>query len=345
MLKKTNSLKTWKKIIVSLLVFPLLIILCIWVAFQVSPLPGVLLIEKAFSKTEPITDQSRFEQASKNVKSIRDIEYTSNYKNNTADIFYKDGAEYAPTIFWIHGGGFVAGDKSGSEEFATYLVEATGYTVVSVNYEKAPSAKYPSQVLQTGDVYKYFKENTADYKMINPGMVMFGGDSAGAQIAAQFALTQTSADYAKEVGISQILDKNQIKGTILFCGPLNLKNSVNTKTENKYLKFFINTVAWSLTGEKNWQSSPAIEQASLVDHLTESYPPSYITDGNAFSFQDQGIEFNEKLNSLGIATESLFFKDSTKQINHEYQFNFTTDEAKKSFDLTVDFVKKYMENK
>ena len=257
-------------------------------------------------------------------------------------IFYKDSDVRAPTIFWLHGGGFVAGDKAGSEEFATYLTEATGYTVISANYEKAPSAKYPSQIIQTEQLYEFFSQNSSKYPMLDMSKIMFGGDSAGAQIAAQFVLAQTNTDYAKEVGVNQVSDKGHIKGSILFCGPLNLKDTVGTKTDNKYLKFFVNTVAWSLTGERNWQSSPAIEQASLVDRLTKDYPPTYITDANSYSFEDQGIAFANKLNSLGVETKSLFFKNSTKQINHEYQFNFTTDEAKESFSLTVDFVKLHM---
>lgn len=66
----------------------------------------------------------------------RDVSYPSDYSENTVDIFYPKGEknEKHPVLFCLHSGGFVAGDKEGVEEFATYLVADTAYTVVSVNY-------------------------------------------------------------------------------------------------------------------------------------------------------------------------------------------------------------------
>jgi len=79
------------------------------------------------------------------------------------------------------------------------------------------------------------------------------------------------------------------------------------------MKFFVNTVAWSELGSRNWSNSSKLEEVSLVSHLSSNFPAIYITDGNAFSFQDQGIEFKKKLEELNIPVQGLFFKTIIKQ--------------------------------
>ena len=59
-----------------------------------------------------------------------------------------------PVLFWVHGGGFVGGDKSGVKEFATKLVSDANIAVVAMNYELAPDSEYPNQVLQVNELVK-----------------------------------------------------------------------------------------------------------------------------------------------------------------------------------------------
>ena len=81
-----------------------------------------------------------------------------------------------------------------------------------------------------------------------------------------------------------------------------------------------------------------IRQASIPEYITENFPPTYITDGNAFSFQEQEMALEDKLQSLNIPVESLFFNEVEKEIPHEYQFNYELDEAKESLRQTIDFI-------
>lgn len=72
-----------------------------------------------------------------------DLTYESKYKENTYDIYYpKNSKGPVPVLFWVHGGGFVGGDKSGVKEFATKLVSDANIAVVAMNYELAPDSEY-----------------------------------------------------------------------------------------------------------------------------------------------------------------------------------------------------------
>lgn len=98
-----------------------------------------------------------------------------------------------------------------------------GFVIVNINYELAPSDKYPKQIVQIGEAYTYI-ENSNDYPFINKDIIYFGGDYAGAHISAQFITIQTNPNYFKLLNeiketkdIKKVVNK-EITGAILFAG-------------------------------------------------------------------------------------------------------------------------------
>jgi acetyl esterase len=313
------------------------------IAFQVSPRPGAYLIGKMFNDEVKITDETAYQESLSRVTVKNDLTYTSDYDRSTFDLYYPKGAEKAlPVVFWVHGGGYVGGDKEGTKEFATYLADRGQVAVVSLNYEWAPSLEYPGQVKQVNQAYQSIKQAADQYPMLDFKQVIFGGDSAGSQIAGQFLAIQSNPDYAKEMKMAQVIPVDDLKGFISYCGPVDLKQMAQQTSDDRFMKFFVKTVAWSLLGTKDWKNSKELQQVSLVNKLTKEFPPTYITDGNAYSFQDQGIAFDQKLQELDVPVKSLFYKDAPEAVNHEYQFDYSLAESQKCLDETLDFLKNSM---
>jgi len=46
---------------------------------------------------------------------------------------------------------------------------------------------------------------------------------------------------------------------------------------------------------------------AFYDLISERYPPKFVTDGNAGSFETHGRELAEKLKALGVPVAPLFF--------------------------------------
>ncbi len=260
-----------------------------------------------------------------------------NSKKNNYDIYSpKDSEAPLPTLIWVHGGGYVSGDKVGVKEFATKLASDAHIAVVAMNYEPAPSSQYPNQVVQVNELVQQLKKE--NNQKLDLSKLIFGGDSAGAQIALQYVTIQTNQQYAKEMKMNQIIDPSAIKGAISYCGPVDLQQTAKQQSSDRLMHFFVKTVAWSLIGTKDWQTDERLYQASLVDQVSKDFPPTYITDGNAYSFQDQGIAFANKLKELDVPVDELFYKDQKKEISHEYQFNYTLPESKTCYDKTERFI-------
>ncbi|MFD2728143.1 alpha/beta hydrolase [Enterococcus camelliae] len=315
------------------------LVLAGWVAFQVSPYPSALLIRQMFNQPVAITDQKKYKEAQDNVTVTKDLIYPSKYKSNQFDLYLpKLVTEKIPIIVWAHGGGFVGGDKSGMKEFATYLAADTQVAVVAMNYQVAPDLNYPGQLEQMGELVTYLKKATSQYPQLDLQRVFVGGDSAGAQIAGQYALVQTNNAYAQQNHFTQTLDAKDLRGFLSYCGPVNLVQVLDKKSTNKLMNWFVQSVGWSLVGTKDWQNTPELRQASLVEHLTSAFPPAYITDGNAYSFSDEGQTMVKKLEQKQVAVTSLFFEDSSKEVSHEYQFHYNTKEAKLAYDQTKTFI-------
>lgn len=338
-------MKWFWKTILGLIAFVVICIISILIAFKVSVKPGVFIIQRMFDQPVVIMDEDHYEKAAPQVNKLENITYTSSYNENILDIYYPneiDGAR--PILFWVHGGGYIGGNKEGVGEFSTYIAANNQIAVVAMNYEKAPNLQYPGQVKQLEEVYKYLHEHQADFPMLDFSNVLFGGDSAGAQIAAQYVALQTNEAYANEMEIEQIIPKEALRAFISYSGPLDLQQMAELQSDEKFMKFFMNTVARALIGTNDWKNSMEIRQASVKDYITEDFPPTYITDGNAFSFQNQGMAFEDKLKSFNIPVQSLFFNDVEKEIPHEYQFNYKLEEAKDSLQQTIDFINEQLQN-
>lgn len=318
------------------------LVLLLFIAFQVSPRPGALIINHMFAAEVQIKDKPAYALAKNNTTVKSNRKYPSKFKQNDYDIYYpKNIKKPIPVIIWLHGGGYVGGDKSGMKEFATRMASDAKVAVVAMNYEHAPASQYPNQVHQVDELIQTLRKDKAKDTQLDLSRIFFGGDSAGSQIALQYATIQTNNSYAKQMDMKQLIPSGHIKGTISYCGPVDLKQTALQHSKSRFMKFFVTTVAWSLIGTKDWKESDKLQEASLVAHVNKDFPPTYITDGNAYSFQEQGHALADRLKELDVPVAQLFYTSSKKEITHEYQFDYATKEAKKCYQETLQFVNRY----
>ena len=324
-----------KKIIFS----TIFIFLALIVTFIVSPRPTAYIIKQSF-KQKIARSPSNYEEYINKVKIIKNQEYNSKYKENYYDIYVpKKLPENAkiPAIIWVHGGAFVGGDKSDIEIYATILA-AKGYAVFTINYELAPSSKYPGPINQLSDFYKYFESINERYN-VDSSKLFFAGDSAGAQIVGEFINKQTNTEYSISENTPQLVKKNNIKGVLLYCGPYNFEEI--GQNSSFIQKFIFDQVGWAYFGEKLWRESKNAKTASVINNVSKDFPPVYITDGNTGSFEKQGTALVEKMKLLNIDVTFRFFPLKEVETKHEFQFLLDTEPGVKVLNDTIYFLEKY----
>jgi acetyl esterase/lipase len=129
----------------------------------------------------------------------------------------------------------------------------------------------------------------------------------------------------------------KVKGVLFFCGLFDVsrfKDMVNIGL----MKIAANQLAMAYFGQKDWKVSECLKDTSLLLHLTDEFPRTFITDGNIFSFIDQAKEVEEKIIQVGGKVDRLFFDKGTKTI-HEYQFKLDTAEGMEALNRTIGFLK------
>jgi acetyl esterase/lipase len=328
-------------IILGLLAFAVLLVAGVAVAVNVSPRPFAWFIRRQFSGgigpnavTPAVYDELR-----QKVRAERDVQYPSKLVNNQLDVFSpKDLSNSLATIIWTHGGAFVGGDKDDIVTWST-MMAAKGYTVVSINYALAPAQHYPGPIIQLGEAYEFLKSNRQRFPTINLHRLVIGGDSAGAQIASQFAAVQTNAELARSMEVGAVIPKEELLAVVLYCGPYDLKGLYDL-SGSWFFRFFVRQLGWAYFGIRNWRDSPQAEEASTVENVATDYPPTFLTDGNYGSFQRDAKELEAKLRERNVYVDSLYFSPEHGKFGHEYQFDFSTPESMECFERTLAFLAK-----
>ena len=113
------------------------------------------------------------------------------------DIYAPPNAKDLPVVFWIHGGGWEAGDKSDVKLKPQWFMDKR-YVFVSTNYRLLPEVDMGTLIRDVAKAFGWVQKHIAEYGG-DPKRVLVGGHSAGAQLAA---ILCTDDRYLEAEGVS-----------------------------------------------------------------------------------------------------------------------------------------------
>lgn len=336
--------KIFARTVLGLLMSAVAAVLILALTVRLTPRLSVWYIRHSGVFSGKVAVPEAVEVAASRINIRWNVRYTSRYPDHTMDVYSPaDASAPGPTLLWVHGGGFISGDKEGVKPFAMQMAQ-NGYTVVAVNYAVAPETTYPAAVVQTGEAFAYIRAHAAQFPTVDLSDMAFGGDSAGAQIVSQFAAVQTNSALAADMKLDPVLPASSLRAVVLYCGPYDLASF--RQVDDRLTRFFIGQIGWAYFGRKDWLESKVADQVSTYDHVTEAYPPTFLTDGNDGSFEEQGQAFYRRLQSLGVSADALFYPRSAGVFPHEYQFNYAKygPQADECLSRTLRFLNLHMKN-
>lgn len=306
----------------------------VWIAFQVSPWPGSLIIRYEFEQNDAKVTEALEKHIPSGIAAIENQQYRPNDDDAYLDVFYPESStEPLPTVIWVHGGAWVSGNKDDTDNYLKILA-GQGFTTISINYTIAPEKQYPTPLFQLDDALGYIERNT-ERLHVDPTQLFLAGDSAGSQIVAQMGNIITSESYANLVGIQPRITPSELKGMVLNCGAYDLA----LPDYSGEFGGLLHTVLWAYSGKKDFLNDPTIQPASVVNYVTSDFPPTFITAGNVDPLEDQSTEFAKKLQSLGVFTNTLFYpQDHQPALSHEYQFNLDNADGQNALKQIVSFI-------
>ena len=290
----------------------LIIAFLIIALFIMSPYATVVMIRAMF-KGGVATTADHYDQHLENV-SIRE--------GKAYDIFTpKDSVK--DTIVWIHGGAFVAGDKSDVYEYAVELAHS-GYKVITIAYNRAPKGKFPT-LLNEIDLTLH------DLKSEIVGQLILAGDSAGAHLSLQYVIAQNNPKYFEKLQIEPFVSDQTIMKLVLFCGPYNVDRLVSQFSQAPWL---YKKIAHDVKKVYVTKGSD-LSLLNLTQFVPQSMPEIFISDANTLSFRADNLELVEKLKQLEIKHTAVFPEGET---SHEFQFMMADKAAQDVFQALIEFL-------
>ena len=269
----------------------------------------------------------------------KDLVYPSKYPASKFDLYLPKNADKAqplPLVVWIHGGGFIAGEKEGTENVMTCLA-AAGYAAISLDYPVAPEHRYPA-ALRAIDAFFASLPEHSERCPIDLARIVLCGDSAGAQLAAQFAAKETNAALSEGMRLPRRL-LFPLKGLALVSGPFDLLALRRyAKARDKKFLFLVDLWGRAYFGKLFWHRSRAAKQTVIAPYITQNFPPVFLTDGNEGSFEVQNRALGEALRRKDIPVQELYFTKDGGAVPHDYLFRLAEAPAREGLKELLSFL-------
>ena len=294
-------------------------------------------IDKLYNPFQNERKMTKFKDVDFEIKT--DIVYdTSAPEACKLDTYRVKGLEgKLPVLFYIHGGGFVAGDKHYRRALARWSANL-GYFVVNVNYGLCPEYQCPVPHRQLVAALNWVGAN-AEKLGLDLDRMIVSGDSAGGYYGAMLAAITLNPDLQAKMGVSTSL---KFGGAVLNCGIYDvataLKNKYPFDLGGKLLKDFAGIGKDEIEGYE-WK-----DLCSVLPFVNEQFPVSFITHAQKDIFcGGQADVLMKLLKEKGVHCEE--FHSTSLIDNHCFSLNWKSKAARKNNDLTADFMKRFAAGK
>ncbi|MBR6452344.1 MAG: alpha/beta hydrolase, partial [Lachnospiraceae bacterium] len=190
---------------------------------------------------------------------VRNLSYGPDPKYHTLDLCYpRDAEDDLPVIISVHGGGYVYGSSSVYQFYCADLAKR-GFLVVNFNYRLAPKHRFPAPLEDLSRVTDWILSHQYAYPFDTENVFLVG-DSAGAQIASNYAAIYANEEYRSLFGFEK--PEITIRAVALCCGFYDLKGRMNVKG-----------IIRDYLGKHPEKYG---EKLNVLDHIREGYPPTYL---------------------------------------------------------------------
>ncbi|SMP00875.1 Acetyl esterase/lipase [Muriicola jejuensis] len=229
------------------------------------------------------------------------------------DPWYKYEGKKRPVLLFMHGGGWMAGDKAASTiDLMPYA--ARKWAIVNINYRLADVAKAPAAVVDARKALEWIYENADEY-YFDTNNIVAAGESAGAHLALMTGLLEKNDSLC---GNKYVVENDyKVSAIINWNGSSNLM----------FQEF--RGHPW-LDPEDNFEI--ASKSLSPITYLGQNSPPIISVQGTQDPFVP--IEGSEKLHEL---CKEFGIKNKLVKIEGKGHGNFSAEERTFIYDEIWDF--------
>lgn len=234
------------------------------------------------------------------VKRVRHVEYHREGKLRLQlDVYRSPEPDHLttarPVFVYIHGGGWVIGNKGQQGRLTVHDLAAGGWVCVSVNYRLSPRATFPDHLIDVKRALAWVKVNIATYGG-DPDFVVIGGGSAGGHLASLAALTAGCPEY--QPGFTDV--DLRVQGCVSYYG---VYDFVDDDRAFQHRAFHDLLLARIVMKQRISTNRAAYQRASPVCQVRADAPPFLLVHGDRDSLAPiaQARRFRDALAAVSAA--------------------------------------------
>ncbi|MDD7983564.1 alpha/beta hydrolase [Lentisphaera marina] len=237
------------------------------------------------------------------------------HERNVLDFWQAPGEGPRPLYFFIHGGGWINGDKSRVFRVQDYLDK--GISVVSINYRRTRTDILPAPVYDAARALQFVRSKAKEWN-IDKSKVLLAGNSAGACSAMWIACHD---DLAKPESSDPIeRESTRISGIVVAGG----QTSIDPKQAGPWIgpKVYHGMIIQAV-GEKDIDAvfknyakhAKLFKEFSPINHLSKDDPPLYLSYGNHMEVPAESFGSGIHHGMFGVK-----MKEKSQKVGHDKVF-------------------------
>lgn len=206
----------------------------------------------------------------------------------------------APCLIYIHGGGYVIGDRDTHDHVCRKLANESRGAVVSIDYRLAPEHRFPAPVEDCAAAARWIASQAMSLG-IDAKRLAIGGDSAGGNLSAVLALM--SRDGEGPAYIYQALLYPGTNLAIDYSPTEGVGANTDLPLTNSLVNWFHHHYIAERTQSTDWRAS-AFHAASHA-----GLPPAFVLTVHHDPIADDGRAYAKKLKDAGVRVWHLDMSD------------------------------------
>jgi acetyl esterase/lipase len=270
-------------------------------------------------------------------------------ERNVLDFYQSKSDKPTPLVIYIHGGGFVGGNKSVGPAVAKLYLDS-GISLASIHYRfvNGKDVIFPAPQHDGARAVQFLRSKAKEWNIDSKRVACFGG-SAGAGISMWIGFHDELADPKNSDPVLRESTRIQAVGTLGGQGtydPIEIKKLIGGRAWEHPSIFKVYGVT---SAEQALNPTPEVkklyDECAAITHLTKDDPPLYMVyseedgplpadakPGQGIHHPNFGRQLKTKMDDLGIENVYVYTPDAKgRNVNVEMRDFF-----KKQFDKVKD---------
>lgn len=268
---------------------------------------GRMTLKRWLSVLLPLPQPMALSLSYPGVRKIRTVTYAHVGKTKTMkllmDVYkHQDTPSNAPIFLYIHGGGWIIGDRRIAPFACVYQVASMGWIVCVIDYRLSPGVAFPKHLIDCKRAVCFLRQNARAEFDANPEFIAVGGESAGGHLASLVGLTAN--DKSLQPGFEDV--DTSVRAVVDNYGVHDFKDRHGIYYSRDKTHGFVQYIEFLVMQKKLKDNHEDFDRASPIAYLDDDgaarccdvIPPFLITHGthdNTVPFRDSSVFFDRLL--------------------------------------------------